>query len=396
MGYHHVIAIPDHGRQVPAGLRQVPGLGLVTGLLTGMHDGIAADGHRDRPHDLSYGHRSNKELTPGRYFYTYGIEAAMPEPTAFSQRWGEFRQSRNGLYFGVALMLLVTALVFWYSVFLCFGYLLVALLMYGVPNYFGLKGLKSMLILGMTTLIVLTLVMTTQYFFLLQEDPGDVSSADGLLVNGNADPYRADYNSTVRFSVTMVGATNESQVFLNYRNLWKENELINETTVHSGEYFYFDVIVTEGFYEYQFSTDNGTAWVFTSAGAGPLVETDSDLFVRLLPNSALFTFINVGMIYFIFALVFDWARKARIRIKDEIENREVPLSAGMPQEKFVCDQCGGEVPGEAKECPHCGEPFDEEEGIPTASAQQFICSECGADVSGEAKECPHCGERFED
>lgn len=71
---------------------------------------------------------------------------------------------------------------------------------------------------------------------------------------------------------------------------------------------------------------------------------------------------------------------------------------------FVCESCGAEVPADAKACPRCGVSFDEvieaeivhTDGTVDTSTETFECSECGAEVPVNAKRCPKCGAEFDD
>jgi ribosomal protein L40E len=108
------------------------------------------------------------------------------------------------------------------------------------------------------------------------------------------------------------------------------------------------------------------------------------------------------VIFILIATMTFWMRRNMEKAMERSKRDE-----GMPPmegevEKFICSECGAEVPADAKECPQCGERF-EVEGVPEtkppeepAKKGSFICSECGAEVSGEDDVCPNCGERFED
>ncbi|KQM12607.1 hypothetical protein AOA80_01445 [Methanomassiliicoccales archaeon RumEn M1] len=71
-------------------------------------------------------------------------------------------------------------------------------------------------------------------------------------------------------------------------------------------------------------------------------------------------------------------------------------AVGTPEavEKFVCSECGADVPANAKACPQCGESFDDEPQ--TSGKDKFECSECGATVDEGARTCWNCGKEFEE
>ena len=48
-----------------------------------------------------------------------------------------------------------------------------------------------------------------------------------------------------------------------------------------------------------------------------------------------------------------------------------------------CPDCGREISENAKQCPYCGSPFENE--------NLMSCPSCGHSVSKKANACPHCG-----
>lgn len=103
-------------------------------------------------------------------------------------------------------------------------------------------------------------------------------------------------------------------------------------------------------------------------------------------------FIQVGLLFFLL-LVLNWvtdrskgkmaeAQKAQ---ENKAEERKAETKGG--KEKFVCSECGAEVPVDAKTCPQCGEKFDDD--------GEYVCTECGAKVKESDKKCWNCGKEFE-
>lgn len=85
-----------------------------------------------------------------------------------------------------------------------------------------------------------------------------------------------------------------------------------------------------------------------------------------------------------------------IDVPDEMRARK--------KDYFACESCGAEVPADAKVCPRCGVSFEDdveteithEDGTVDTSTETFECSECGAEVPANAKRCPKCGIEFEE
>ncbi|MBN1109212.1 MAG: hypothetical protein JXA45_00475, partial [Methanomassiliicoccales archaeon] len=72
------------------------------------------------------------------------------------------RQSRNAVLLGLVLTILVTVTLtvityLWVSQILCFLPMLVALLAYGIPTYFGFKDRKNLGIFGIGLFMVIGL-----------------------------------------------------------------------------------------------------------------------------------------------------------------------------------------------------------------------------------------------
>jgi ribosomal protein L40E len=109
------------------------------------------------------------------------------------------------------------------------------------------------------------------------------------------------------------------------------------------------------------------------------------------------------LFYMILALTW-WMENSKKRtqeLRKQAEEGRKKKDAGRPEkgkeaqtdvkkkivEKLVCSECGAEVPVDAKKCPRCGEPFEEEADL--------ICTSCGAKVKESDKKCWNCGKEFE-
>ena len=63
----------------------------------------------------------------------------------------------------------------------------------------------------------------------------------------------------------------------------------------------------------------------------------------------------------------------------------------MDNEK-TCKNCGEQINGDFKFCPHCGAKNEEE--IPKEETSNIFCSSCGKSVNSDFNVCPFCGEKL--
>ena len=68
--------------------------------------------------------------------------------------------------------------------------------------------------------------------------------------------------------------------------------------------------------------------------------------------------------------------------------RRLQMEIGTQQgetimEMIKCSDCGKEISGAAKMCPHCGR----------TRMAMVKCLGCGKEISGAASKCPHCGKK---
>jgi ribosomal protein L40E len=320
-----------------------------------------------------------------------------------------FKKKKYALPMVIVLTFIVSAvllLLLWY--YLCFISIAIALIAYGLPKYFGLTNRKKLAIFGIVLFLVLGISFGIKSYYDFTGYGGDVvSSENGFLVNGTVTPYRGNASTVYHFEVTLINGTNESSVQVNITDLWTYTSplIINMTPlqeVDNGYVFSTDVALWEGVFEYQFSS-NGTK---TYWGFGPLSIPDHILFQQLLYTRLLIVFLQIGVLFYLILALSWWmdtskARREQIRKereeKGKIDDKKAldkeretgKAGKGKTVEKFVCSECGAEVPPDAKKCPQCGEPFEDEE-------DEMICADCGAKVKQSDKKCWNCGKEFKD
>lgn len=301
----------------------------------------------------------------------------------------------------IITIVLSTALLIYMWYYLCFVSVIIALAIYAVPKYFGLTNLRKLALFGIIVFLIMGIVFGVKTYYDFIGYGGDVvGSEDGLLVNGTVSPFRGNATTIYHFSITVVNGTNDSTVQLNVTDLWTSGTpllvyMSPYAETDEGYVFVSDLTLWEGVFEYQFSCgDTSTYW-----GFGPLSIPDDVLFQQLLISRLLVVFLQIGLLFYLVILLVWWmdiskARRDQLKkekdgaSKSSEEHKEEQVTEkGKVAEKFVCSECGAEVPPDAKKCPQCGEPFEEEE--------KRICSECGAEIKSSDTKCWNCGKVFD-
>lgn len=312
-------------------------------------------------------------------------------------KWQQFRRSRMGLAFGLVLTALLSLVALLYGGFLfCLPAILAGAVIYFIPRYFGLKGRKKLVIAGVIIMLLLGLALGFTISSIIKDlKPSVASSSDDILTNGTVDPFIGVTDTNFRFEVTVSGANGSSEVWVEVYDYFKSNEatrfnLTQATNNTDGTWtFYRDVSTDDmprSLYRNIFFYFNGTAEIGTSTSWGPKMLTDDDILGRELGYNVLYVYVNVGM-WFIFIMLGAWyLESSKKRLEEMQKQRKGAEPAKTKQEKFVCSECGADVPGDAKECPQCGEKFDDEEGGSAAK-----CPYCGKDLGPDATVCWNCG-----
>jgi ribosomal protein L40E len=321
-------------------------------------------------------------------------------------RFLKFRTNKYAIYVGLALTFLVCTLLLLYSSYLiCFGLLLVAIAGYYIPVLFGLKSKKKLAIWG----IVLILLLALPYTLVTVDNEKaaesvKIGTADGSMANGTVTPFYGNASTVHVFSVEVTNSTYTDVRVIIY-DVQSSTVIANETmTNNSGTlYTYGTALVNQTSYGYWFAANTDNGYVTTStSNYGPLHVDDVALFGYWFPLIILVLLVQVGVLYFLLLAMSYWMERTRARTAEMQKQRQsnvtLPPAKGGKEEKFICSECGAEVPSSANRCPQCGERFDEDKEEPKKPAgkkDEFVCTECGATVDENAKTCWNCGKEFE-
>jgi ribosomal protein L40E len=315
--------------------------------------------------------------------------------TGSNLKWQEFRKSKLGLVFGIVLTALISYVLLLYGGFLfCLPTILVAVMMYFIPRYFGLLSRRKLVIFGLVLMLVLGLASGyTVYLFVKDIQPEPVFEGD-ILTNGMVTPFRGDEAQSYNFTVVVRGASSDSQVWTNLYDYFNTNDIERINLTHSYSNgdgtmtFYQEVHLQKSIYRHNFHfNQTAQSELVTNLGWGPFMITDSELLFQELYYNTLYVFLNVGL-WFAFVLVASWWMESSKKKVEAAQKQKKEVEAKVSGEKFVCSECGADVPIDAKECPQCGEKFEDEGKGPEK------CPSCGKEVAPGAKNCWNCGKEL--
>ncbi|MDD1746641.1 MAG: zinc ribbon domain-containing protein [Methanomassiliicoccales archaeon] len=315
--------------------------------------------------------------------------------TGTNVKWQQFRKSKMGLVFGMVLTALLSFVLLLYGGFLfCLPTILVAVIMYFIPRYFGLVGKKKLVVFGLVLMLFLGLASGyTVYLVVKDIQPSPVSSGD-ILTQGLVTPFRGGEAQSFNFTVDVKGASASSQVWVNLYDYFNTNDLRRINLTHSFSNgdgtltFYQETQLPRSIYRHNFHfNQSATTEVVTNTGWGPFMITDTELLTQELYYNTLYVFLNVGL-WFAFVIMATWWMDSSKKKMEAAQKLKKEAEVAKTQEKFVCSECGADVPVDAKECPQCGEKFEDEGGGPEK------CPACGKEVAPGATSCWNCGKEL--
>jgi ribosomal protein L40E len=216
-------------------------------------------------------------------------------------------------------------------------------------------------------------------------------------------PFKGDASTVHVFSVEVTNSSYADVRVVVY-DVKTSSEVVNATmeSAQNGTlYTYTTTLVNETSYGYWFAATTPDGYKTTStSNYGPLHVDDTALFIYWFPLILLVLFVEVGVLYFLLLAMSFWMDRTKARQADarkkEMPNVTLPPAKGGKEEKFICSECGAEVPSSADRCPQCGERFDEAKDEPKRPKKdEFVCTECGAAVDEKALTCWNCGKEFE-
>jgi ribosomal protein L40E len=99
--------------------------------------------------------------------------------------------------------------------------------------------------------------------------------------------------------------------------------------------------------------------------------------------------LQIGLLFYLLLVLTWWMDRSKAKMAefDRARKQEKKGDDGQKVvDKFVCSECGADVPSEANQCPRCGEKFE--------SAVERECAFCKAKVLDTDVKCWNCGKEL--
>jgi len=311
------------------------------------------------------------------------------------------RQSKMSIWVGMALALLVTVSLtlivqLWLAQVVCLLPIMVALLAYYIPTYFGLKDRKRLAVFGLVLFLVVGLSLgSALYSTMANYEVQDVSSENNLLVGGTVSPSHVEPGDLLHFSVVLTSGDSDANVSLLLYNNWGEPEnnpnysmAFSHSTSLGAVYSHNVSGLEEGIYYFQYGVLNGTAWIETPQSFGPVNADLNKVLSNSLLSGTIYSFYSMAVLFYILILLTWWMDRSKKKIFEMEQKRAQTKDKKVKEakdEKFVCSDCGAEVPGEADKCPSCGASFEDDE---------LKCPQCSAKLLKTDSKCWNCGKKL--
>ena len=281
----------------------------------------------------------------------------------------------------------------------CLFQLVVGLITFGIPYYFGVRSVKTFLKVGLVIIILTGIIFGTIYTFFLYNqmhvfEPNPLRNHD--LEGGSVTPYLGEQSDPFNYSVRYTGPEDPLNitVYVNIIDFDGAFEKIIPLIYNNGTY-YNTTFVEENIYYYNFSAyiNSSKTWIKTGDGFGPITLPFSKAVGMQMFIGVGYLLLNGGLFFFMILGIYHWKRSStqqQIRMRKEIEQeakmKEEALDEGEDEDEEEGDK--GEEEGDEGE--------EGEEEVKAVVSEEFECTECGASVPEDAEKCPSCGEAFDD
>ncbi|MCG7840286.1 MAG: hypothetical protein MIO87_00080 [Methanomassiliicoccales archaeon] len=317
----------------------------------------------------------------------------------FNERMKGVRQSKMAIPLGLILTLIVTVSLtlisyLWVSQILCFLPMLVAFLAYGIPTYFGLKDRKKLAMFGLGLFLVIGLSLGAALYATIDNfEPTPLSSDDNSLIAGMATPLKGVPGDAFDFTVTLASTSGNPDVRVVLINNWGDgtgdrNLSMSTTSDANDTLWVYNLTLNdmeEGVYYYNFILENDTASVTTAQSFGPVNADMGKVFSNSTISGVMVSFLNIAVLFYILVLLTWWMDRSKKKLFEMEQKRGKPKEKKAVDEKFVCSDCGADVPADSDKCPGCGAKFDDDE---------IKCPQCSSKLLKTDTKCWNCGRKL--
>jgi ribosomal protein L40E len=308
--------------------------------------------------------------------------------------FNKLRTQKYSIPLGITLTAVLSLLLMLYTWYICFSFMAIALIMYGIPTYFGLKDKKKLAVVGLVILLFLGVAWGFMMSSSITNFKGETVSSGNLMTNGTVTPSKALEGETYTFTVTVANTALYNNVTVEVANSWTTDpaqtfdmQLTDNTA--SGMVFTKQVAFDKtGIYQYTFKLWDGVETKATGSGYGPVNANNDQILTSALTSGTILSFLQVGVLFFMLIFLTWWMDRSKVKMQEKLEKVKMKKEAviskdGKTEEKFVCSECGSDVPLDAKKCPQCGEGFEE--------GEEKKCPKCGSVIFETDKKCWNCG-----
>lgn len=312
---------------------------------------------------------------------------------SFMESFNKFRKQKYAVPTGLAITILLTLALTLYAISLCFIPMLIALVLYGIPYYFGFKNRKRLAVFGTIMILFLGVVFGLNIFFYIQGYNGTVvHSEQNELIAGQVAPVKGLPSDTYNFTVEVVNGTANSTVYLlaiNGASTTTLNYSMSYVGMDGSNALFTKSLnnLSEGIYQFQYQGLVPSGYVLTDAALGPVAMSMDAVLQSYLYYGVVFIGVfQIGLLFYLLLVLTWWMDRSKAKMADFDKARKTEKKGNDGQkvvDKFICSECGSDVPIDAKECPRCGEKFEE--------SVERECPFCKAKVLESDVKCWNCG-----
>jgi hypothetical protein len=233
---------------------------------------------------------------------------------SFNDSFNNFRKQKYAVPIGLAITVLLTLALTLYAISVCFIPILIALIAYGIPYYFGFKNRKKLAVFGTVLLLFLGLAFGLNYYFALQGFNGEAihSGESHPILTGQVAPVKGSPADSYNFTVEVLNGTNQSTIYLltsnvqggtlNYSMTYVGMDTQNSSAIFSKTLNN----LTADIYQFQFNGQVAGTWATTNIGLGPITMSMADVFNTYLFYGIVYVgLFQIGLLFYLL-LVLTW------------------------------------------------------------------------------------------